>query len=113
MLVVNPDNKRTGFCYKKYAGIAQLIEQLICNQQVGGSSPSTSSNRHKARNKQRWYNRLKEISRKELDVLVKNHILSNTHRGLVNHYGNTVGFYKTRNKRYIEDRYADMAKRMT
>ena len=26
------------------AGIAQLVEQLICNQQVGGSSPSTSSN---------------------------------------------------------------------
>ena len=27
-----------------YAGVAQLVEQLICNQQVGGSSPSTSSN---------------------------------------------------------------------
>ena len=27
----------------KYAGIAQSVEQLICNQQVGGSSPSTSS----------------------------------------------------------------------
>ena len=26
------------------AGIAQSVEQLICNQQVGGSSPSTSSN---------------------------------------------------------------------
>ena len=26
-----------------YAGIAQSVEQLICNQQVGGSSPSTSS----------------------------------------------------------------------
>ena len=25
-----------------YAGVAQLVEQLICNQQVGGSSPSTS-----------------------------------------------------------------------
>ena len=28
----------------QYAGIAQSVEQLICNQQVGGSSPSTSSN---------------------------------------------------------------------
>ena len=28
-----------------HAGVAQLVEQLICNQQVGGSSPSTSSNR--------------------------------------------------------------------
>ena len=27
----------------KCAGVAQLVEQLICNQQVGGSSPSTSS----------------------------------------------------------------------
>ena len=25
------------------AGVSQLVEQLICNQQVGGSSPSTSS----------------------------------------------------------------------
>ena len=29
----------------KYAGVAQPVEQLICNQQVGGSSPSTSSKR--------------------------------------------------------------------
>ena len=29
--------------FKKGAGVAQLVEQLICNQQVGGSSPSTSS----------------------------------------------------------------------
>jgi hypothetical protein len=28
---------------KSCAGVAQLVEQLICNQQVGGSSPSTSS----------------------------------------------------------------------
>ena len=27
----------------KFAGVAQLVEQLICNQQVGGSNPSTSS----------------------------------------------------------------------
>ena len=27
----------------KHAGVAQSVEQLICNQQVGGSSPSTSS----------------------------------------------------------------------
>ena len=30
-----------------YAGVAQLVEQLICNQQVGGSSPSTSSTKLK------------------------------------------------------------------
>ena len=27
----------------EYAGVAQLVVQLICNQQVGGSNPSTSS----------------------------------------------------------------------
>ena len=33
-------------CYNNQAinaGVAPLVEQLICNQQVGGSSPSTSS----------------------------------------------------------------------
>ncbi len=27
------------------AGVAQLVEQLICNQQVGGSNPFASSGR--------------------------------------------------------------------
>ena len=27
---------------RKYAGVAQLVEQLICNQPVGGSNPSAS-----------------------------------------------------------------------
>ena len=26
------------------AGVAQLVEQLICNQPVGGSNPSASTN---------------------------------------------------------------------
>ena len=33
------------------AGVAQLVEQLICNQQVGGSSPSTSSTNNAKVNK--------------------------------------------------------------
>ena len=39
-------DKSPGNCYNakcSFAGLAQLVEQLICNQQVGGSSPSTSS----------------------------------------------------------------------
>ena len=32
-----------------YAGVAQLVVQLICNQQVGGSSPSTGSIKIKAK----------------------------------------------------------------
>jgi hypothetical protein len=30
-------------CSNFYAGVAQLVEQLICNQPVGGSNPFTSS----------------------------------------------------------------------
>ncbi len=33
----------TGCELIEYAGVAQLAEQLICNQQVAGSSPITSS----------------------------------------------------------------------
>ena len=29
---------------KTYAGVAQSVEQLICNQQVAGSNPAASSN---------------------------------------------------------------------
>ena len=44
-------DKLTSRCYNNHrcergsccAGVAQLVEQLICNQQVGGSNPSTSS----------------------------------------------------------------------
>ena len=38
-----PDPDRQFLLNSSYAGIAQLVEQLICNQQVGGSSPSASS----------------------------------------------------------------------
>ena len=43
-----PIDKSSPFRYNIYrcrssAGVAQLVEQLICNQQVGGSNPSTSS----------------------------------------------------------------------
>ena len=30
-------------CLKRYAILAQLVEQLICNQQVVGSSPTNGS----------------------------------------------------------------------
>lgn len=42
--------------------------------------------------------------------LLQNKIVKNTNRGLVNENGDIVGFYRTRNKRYIEDKYVDMAK---
>ena len=37
-VLCKPSQKRN-----KKASIAQLVEQLICNQLVGGSSPSTGS----------------------------------------------------------------------
>ena len=46
---------------KTYAGVAQLVEQLICNQQVAGSSPITSStNRDKLSGLSLKYGRVPE-----------------------------------------------------
>ena len=36
------------------AGVAQLVEQLICNQPVGGSTPFTSSNSFKSSGSISW-----------------------------------------------------------
>jgi len=56
---------------------------------------------------------LKEIQKEELALLLRNKILKNTTRGIVDKRGLSVGFYRTRNKRYIEDKYADIAKRIS
>lgn len=53
---------------------------------------------------------MKEIKAEEMKKLIKNKIVRNTNKGLVNRDGDIVGFYRTRNKRYIEDRYADIAR---
>lgn len=53
---------------------------------------------------------MKEIKSNEMKELLQNKIVKNTNKGLVNQNGDIVGFYRTRNKRYIEDKYADMAK---
>ena len=34
---------------EEFAGVAQLVEHLICNQRVGGSNPFASSRQHKSR----------------------------------------------------------------
>ena len=43
----SPPMYQISICFLLYAlaGVAQPVEQLICNQQVGGSNPSTSSMR--------------------------------------------------------------------
>lgn len=47
-----------------------------------------------------------------MDKLLDAHILKNTNTGYVNTKGNHVGFYKTVHKLYIENRYADKAKKL-
>ncbi len=41
----NPVDKyaKNGIILFRHAGVAQLVEQLTCNQQVGGSSPLAGS----------------------------------------------------------------------
>lgn len=41
-------NGRSVHPEKSEARLAQPVEQLICNQQVGGSSPSTGTGKNKA-----------------------------------------------------------------
>lgn len=53
---------------------------------------------------------IKEISSEHVKMLEKNGIIRNSKKGYINQKGFTVGFYRTRNKRYIEDKYADLAK---
>ena len=48
-----------------------------------------------------------------MEALINHNILRNTNRGFVDHRGNTVGFHRTRKKRYIEDKYVDMAAKLT
>jgi len=55
---------------------------------------------------------LKQISNEEMKKLIDNKYLRNGSKGFVDKRGDTVGFYRTRNKRYIEDRYVDIAKKL-
>ena len=56
---------------------------------------------------------MKEIKKEAVELLEKKKIIRNSGRGYVDKFGNVVGFYHTRNKRYIEDKYVDIAKRLS
>ena len=56
---------------------------------------------------------MKEIKKEEVELLLKRKFIKNSSNGLVDKHGNSVGFYRTRNKRYIEDKYADIVKKLT
>ena len=55
---------------------------------------------------------IKQISKQGIEKLLKDGIISHTHRGYVNpKNGEHIGYYKTSGtakKRYIEDYYADL-----
>ena len=56
---------------------------------------------------------MKEIKKEAIELLEKKKIIRNSNRGYVDKRGNTIGFYHTRNKRYIEDKYVDIANKIS
>lgn len=55
---------------------------------------------------------IKLITKEEMSVLVYKGILRNTSRGYVDKRGNLASYYRTCNKRYIGDKYAELAKKL-
>lgn len=54
---------------------------------------------------------MKLITKEEMEVLLKHNVVRNSHRGIIDKRGFPVGFYRTRNKRYIEDKYVGIARK--
>lgn len=57
-------------------------------------------------------NNLKEVTKEQMELLVKKRIVFNSSKGFIDKNNNQIGFYRTRNKRYIEDKYVDIARRL-
>lgn len=55
---------------------------------------------------------MREIKKAEMELLEKNNVVHNSDKGYVDKNGNVIGFYRTKNKRYIEDKYVDIAKKL-
>ena len=52
---------------------------------------------------------IKQISKAQIEKLLKDRVIRNTRRGYVKRNGEHVGYYKTcGGKRYIEDYYVDL-----
>lgn len=54
---------------------------------------------------------MKEITKEGMDLLIKKGLIINSKKGFTDKEYNPVGFYRTKNKRYIENKFADFAKR--
>lgn len=55
---------------------------------------------------------MKLITKEEMNTLFEKGILRNTKKGIVDRRESNVGFYRTRNKRYIEDKYVAIARKL-
>lgn len=55
---------------------------------------------------------MKEITKEAIEALERNNVIRNTSDGFVDHRGNSIGFHKARKKRYVEDKYVDIAARL-
>lgn len=55
---------------------------------------------------------MKPITRKEINLLLKNKIIRNSHNGMIDNNGNPLGYYCSKTKIYIEDKYVDIAKKL-
>ena len=56
---------------------------------------------------------MKEIRKEDVELLISKKIIKNTTKGFVDKNENQIGFYRTRNRRYIEDKYVDIAKKLS
>ena len=56
---------------------------------------------------------MREITKEQMELLVENNIIKNSTNGFVDNRHNKIGFYRTRNKRYIEDKYVDIASKLS
>ena len=55
---------------------------------------------------------IKAITLDEMRLLEKHKIVKNTKYGFVDKDGNPTGYYRTRHRVYIEDKFADIAKEL-
>ena len=84
-----------------------MVERLPCKQDVGSSSLSIRTILLCRKYKVKVVNKIKQISKREIEKLLSDSVIKNTRRGYVDRYGEHIGYYKTcGGKRYIEDKYA-------
>lgn len=55
---------------------------------------------------------MKEITKEEMQKLIDRKIIRSSENGFVDKRGNTTGYYRTKHRRYIEDKYVDIAQKI-